>query len=84
VVDAAVIGIPDDRWGERPKAFVVLAAGQTVGERELIEHVRARIAHFKAPDVIEFLDGLPRNSTGKLQKFELRQRESATSRVIVG
>ena len=77
VVDAAVIGIPDDRWGERPKAFVVLGAGQRAGDRELIDHVRSRIAHYKAPDTIEFITALPRNSTGKVQKYELRHRESA-------
>jgi fatty-acyl-CoA synthase len=84
VVDAAVIGIPDDRWGERPKAFVVLGPGQAAGERELIEHVRSRIAHYKAPDEIEFLEALPRNSTGKVQKFELRQQELAKRRALVG
>ena len=84
VLDAAVIGIPDDRWGERPKAFVVLAPGQDAGERELIDHVRSRIAHYKAPDTIEFVAQLPRNSTGKIQKFELRQRELATRRALVG
>ena len=73
-----------DRWGERPKAFVVLAPGQAAGERELIEHVRSRIAHFKAPDTIEFLRELPRNSTGKVQKFELRQPGLAKRRVPVG
>lgn len=83
VLDAAVIGIPDDRWGERPKAFVVLAPGQAAGERELIDHVRSRIAHFKAPDTIEFLGELPRNSTGKVQKFELRQHELAERHVPV-
>jgi fatty-acyl-CoA synthase len=83
VVDAAVIGIPDERWGERPKAFVVLAPGESVGERDLIEHVRSLIAHYKAPDAIEFVETLPRNSTGKLQKFELRQRHAAESRAAV-
>ena len=77
VADVAVIGIVSERWGERPKAFVVLAAGQLVDDRELIEHVRARIAHFKAPDVIEFVTTLPRTSTGKVQKYELRARERA-------
>jgi len=72
VADVAVIGIVSERWGERPMAFVILAAGQVVDARELIEHVRARIAHFKAPDVIEFVATLPRTSTGKVQKYELR------------
>jgi len=84
VVDAAVIGVPDDRWGERPKAYVVLAPGQAVGERELIEHVRSLIAHYKAPDAIDFLEALPRNSTGKLQKFELRRLELVSSRDLLG
>jgi len=77
VADAAVVGVPHERWGERPKAYVVLIAGQLVDERELIDHVRARIAHFKAPDTIEFLTALPRTSTGKIQKFELRHRQVA-------
>ncbi len=77
VVDVAVIGIPDERWGERPKAFVVLGPGQAAGERELIDHVRSRIAHYKAPDAIEFLSAMPRNSTGKLQKSTLREHERA-------
>ena len=51
---------------------MVLGEGQLVGDRELIDHVRSRLAHYKAPDTIEFLTALPRNSTGKLQKFELR------------
>jgi fatty-acyl-CoA synthase len=75
VVDAAVIGIPDDRWGERPKAFVVLGDGQAAAESELIDHVRSRIAHYKAPDAIEFLTAVPRNSTGKVQKSTLREHE---------
>jgi fatty-acyl-CoA synthase len=84
VVDVAVIGIPDDRWGERPKAFVVLGAGQTAGEADLIEHVRSQIAHYKAPDAIEFVTALPRTSTGKVQKYELRAAERAISRDALG
>ena len=77
VVDAAVIGVADERWGERPKGFVVLADGASADERELIGHVRGRLAHFKAPDWIEFVAALPRSSTGKVQKYELRDQERA-------
>ena len=85
VVDVAVIGVPDERWGERPKAFVVLGPGQTAGEHELIDHVRSRIAHHKAPDAIEFLAALRRNSTGKIHKHELRALESTErSDVVIG
>jgi len=80
VIDVAVIGIAHEHWGERPKAFVVLEAERVVGEDELIEHVRARIAHFKAPDTIEFVTALPRTSTGKVQKYELRQQAMAEQR----
>ena len=80
--DGMTMGEADDRWGERPKAFVVLAPGQGVGERELIEHVRSRIAHYKAPDTIQFLAELPRNSTGKIQKFELRQQKLTEAALI--
>ena len=77
VLEAAVIGVPDEQWGERPKAFVVLKPGNEAGEQELIDHCRARIAHFKAPKAIELIDELPKTSTGKVQKFELREREWA-------
>jgi fatty-acyl-CoA synthase len=75
VTDAAVIGVPDDRWGERPKAFVVTGPDADTGESELIEHVRSQIAHYKAPDTIAFVSALPRTSTGKVQKYELRAHE---------
>jgi fatty-acyl-CoA synthase len=75
VLEAAVIGVPDEQWGERPKAFVVLAEGQTATPAELIEHVKARIARFKAPKIVELVDQLPKTSTGKVQKFELREKE---------
>jgi fatty-acyl-CoA synthase len=74
VLEVAVIAIPDERWGEVPKAFVTLKDGETVTERELIDFCRERIAHFKAPKAIEFGE-LPKTSTGKIQKFVLRDRE---------
>ncbi len=77
VLEVAVVGVPDEKWGERPKAFVVLKPGVDVSESVLIEHVRLHIARFKAPKSIEFLDTLPRTSTGKVQKFELREKEWA-------
>ncbi|MBJ7472469.1 MAG: long-chain-fatty-acid--CoA ligase [Solirubrobacteraceae bacterium] len=77
IVDVAVIGIPHDKWGETPKAFVVLAPDQTADEAEVIAFVRERIAHYKAPRAVEFMEALPRTSTGKVQKFELREREWA-------
>jgi fatty-acyl-CoA synthase len=77
VLEAAVIGVPDDRWGERPKAFVVCAPGHAADPQDLIEHVRGRLARYKAPREVEIVDAIPKTSTGKVQKFELREREWA-------
>src|SRR2546426_1061973 len=73
VAEAAVIGIPDDRWGESIKALVVLRPGAVATERELIEHCRSRMAHYKCPASVEFRDALARTATGKLQKYKLRE-----------
>jgi fatty-acyl-CoA synthase len=74
VMEAAVIAIPDERWGEVAKAFVVLKPGRQASEEEIIAHCRTRLARFKVPKAIEFGD-LPKTSTGKIQKFVLRDRE---------
>ena len=74
VLECAVVAIPSERWGERPKAFVTLKDGASAGERELIDFCRERMAHFKCPDAVEF-GPLPKTSTGKVQKFALRERE---------
>ena len=72
VAEVAVIGVPDEKWGETIKALVVLADGESVNERDLIDHCRESLAHFKCPTSVEFRDELSRTSTGKLQKFKLR------------
>ncbi len=76
VLEAAVIGVPDEKWGEVPKAFVTLRAGSEVTERDVIEYCRERLAHFKCPKKVEF-GPLPKTSTGKMQKFKLREKEWA-------
>ena len=72
VTEAAVIGVPHDKWGETVKALVVPAPGATVTEQDLIDHCRERIAHYKCPTSVEMRDELARTATGKLQKFKLR------------
>jgi len=73
VAEVAVIGVPDEKWGETIKALVVLRPGQAATERDLIEHCRGRLAHFKCPTTVELRDALVRTATGKLQKFKLRE-----------
>ncbi len=72
VAEAAIVGLPHERWGEAPYAFVVLRAGGQATERELIDFTRDRLAHFKAPHGVSFVDELPKTATGKIQKFVLR------------
>lgn len=73
VIDVAVIGIPHEKWGERPVAHVVRSAGSSVTEEELREHVRERLSGFKVPDSVTFSDELPRTATGKVRKNLLRE-----------
>jgi acyl-CoA synthetase (AMP-forming)/AMP-acid ligase II len=72
VAAVAVIGVPDDRWGEAVKAIVIVKSGVAVTADELIAYCRQRIAHYKAPRSIDFADSLPRNASGKLLKRVLR------------
>ncbi|ALE80172.1 acyl--CoA ligase family protein [Pseudonocardia alni] len=77
VLEAAVVGVPDEKWGEVCKAFAVLKPGRSAEPQELIDHVKTRIARYKAPKYVEVVDELPKTSTGKVQKFELREKEWA-------
>ncbi len=79
VVEVAVIGVEDDEFGQRLKAFVVVEADNEVSAQDLTAHVKANLASYKSPREIEFLDELPRNATGKVLKKDLRARESEKS-----
>jgi fatty-acyl-CoA synthase len=74
VLEVAVVGMPDDRWGEVPRAWVALRPGASATETQLIDWVRDRLAHFKAPKQVLFLDELPKGGTGKILKQDLKQR----------
>ena len=74
VLECAVVAMPHEKWGERPKAFVALKDGHTVDEAAIIAFCRQQLAHFKCPDVVAFGE-LPKTSTGKVQKYMLRERE---------
>jgi fatty-acyl-CoA synthase len=73
VLEAAVVGRPDLRWGEVPAAFIVLRSGATATAGELLEHCRTQLARFKVPKQVTFIDALPRNPSGKVLKRELRE-----------
>ncbi|MBI5583569.1 MAG: acyl-CoA synthetase, partial [Deltaproteobacteria bacterium] len=68
----AVVGLPDERLGEVPKAFVILKEGALLNEREIIELARNKMAHYKVPRSVEFLDSLPTTSVGKIDKKALQ------------
>jgi fatty-acyl-CoA synthase len=80
ISEVAVVGLPDERWGEAPHAFVVLRSGATVTGDELREFARANLAHFKAPRDYHFVADLPKTATGKIQKYILRGGRSAIAK----
>jgi fatty-acyl-CoA synthase len=82
IVECAVIGVPHEKWGETPKALVVLRPGTQASENEILEFCRTRLAHFKCPTSVELLAELPRTATGKLQKFKLREKYWGSARKV--
>jgi fatty-acyl-CoA synthase len=80
VREVAVVGMPHERWGEAPHAFVVLRDGAAATEDELKRHVRERLAHFKTPQWVSLVEDLPKTATGKIRKYVLRGGKSAIAR----
>jgi fatty-acyl-CoA synthase len=80
VLEVAVVGMPHEKWGESPHAFVVLKAGMTLTSDELRQYARGVLAHFKVPTAFTFVDGLPKTATGKIQKYVLRGGKEAIAR----
>ena len=74
LAEAAVIGVPDERWGEVGKAIVAVKPGQVLTAEQVLDHCRENLARYKLPRFIEFVDALPRNDTGKVHKPTLRQK----------
>ena len=73
IAEAAIIGVPDERWGETGIAFISLKEGESLEEKDIIQHCIDNLAKFKVPKSVEFIDALPRNATGKVLKRNLRE-----------
>src|SRR5437588_11704817 len=80
VQEVAIVGMPDERWGEAPHAFVVLEAGATATETEQRNYARDHLAHFKCPQKIHFVSELPKTATGKVQTYVLRGKQPTISK----
>ena len=78
VVEAAVVGVPDDEWGEKVKAYIALKPGTIATEQEIIDFAKGKLASYKKPKEVEFLDSLPKGSTGKILKKELKKRAASS------
>jgi fatty-acyl-CoA synthase len=78
VREVAIVGMPHERWGESPHAFIVLKDGATATEAEIKHFARDHLAHFKVPQWVTFVDELPKTATGKIQKYVLRAGAQAT------
>ncbi len=73
IIDSAVIGVPSERWGETPKAFVVVKEGSEISSAEIIAYCREQLAHYKCPTSVDFVESIPRNPSGKILKRQLRE-----------
>jgi len=81
VLEAAIVGVPHEKWGEVPHAFIVLKKGASTSIDELLQYARDHLAHFKAPHGVTIVSELPKTATGKVQKYVLRGGRAAIAKV---
>ncbi len=79
IFDVGIIGVSDERWGEVGKAFIVLKPGETMGSGEVLEFLKGKVAKYKLPKYMEFIEELPKTASGKIQKFMLKERHQIGS-----
>jgi len=76
ILDAGVVGVPDEKWGEVGKAYIVLKPGETMGEEDVLEFLRGKVAKYKIPKSLAFVEKLPKTASGKIQKFLLKEQHN--------
>lgn len=79
ILDAGIVGVPDERWDEVGKAFIVLKPGETMGSGEVLEFLKGKVAKYKIPKYVEFIEELPKTASGKIQKFMLKEKHQIGS-----
>jgi fatty-acyl-CoA synthase len=79
ILDAAAVGVPDAKWGEVGKAFIVLKPGETMTEEEALQFLKGKVGKYKIPKYVEFVEELPKTASGKIQKFLLKDRHKSKS-----
>jgi fatty-acyl-CoA synthase len=79
IFDAGIVGVPDEKWGEVGKAFIVLKPGETMGNGEIFEFLKGKVAKYKIPKYAEYIEELPKTASGKIQKFLLKERHQSKS-----
>jgi acyl-CoA synthetase (AMP-forming)/AMP-acid ligase II len=82
IFDAGIVGVPDEKWGEVGEAFIVLKPGETMGNGEIFEFLKGKVAKYKIPKYVELIEELPKTASGKIQKFVLKEKHNTNKHQI--